>query len=219
MKRIRIWGEFGLFLGVLLMAFALALQSKTELGVAMVVTPAYLLSLRFDSITFGMADYSVQFLLLVALAIITRKLTLKFALAFVTSALYGLSLDLMVFLLKGVMPSTLFERIAYFAVGQLLTGLSVALFFRTNLPLMAYDMFVKELAVHKGWAIGKLKIGYDLTILVVSVALAFVLFGAIRGIHIGTFVTAAVTGVLIIGFGKVLDRFIDFTPKFDIVWK
>lgn len=219
MKRIRIWGEFGLFFGVVILAFAVALQSKAELGVSMLVTPAYLLSLRFDVITFGMADYAVQLLLLVALVIITRKLTVKVALAFVTSALYGLSLDLMVLLLKDMVPSTLFERIAYFTVGLLLTGFSVALFFRTNLPLMAYDMFVKELAVYKGWAIGKLKIGYDLSILLISILVALVLFGAIRGIHVGTFVTAAFTGVLVIAFGKVLDRFVDFTPKYDIVWK
>ena len=218
MRKIRMFAEFAMPLGVPILALGVAMQTKADLGLSMVVSPAYVLSLRFPALSFGAMDYVVQFSLLVLLLAITRKFTMKFLLAFVTSAYYGAMLDLCLRLLAGLNPQNLAVRVVLLALGQCCSALAVALFFRANLPLMAYDMFIKELALFQGWNLDKSKFLYDLTLLGLTVALALVFFGQLKGVGVGTLAIALANGPMIAGIGKILDKGIDFSPKFEIHW-
>ena len=59
--------------GIALLAFGTALMTVANLGLSMVVAPAYLLHLKLSeiwpAITFGRAEYIVQVLLLVGLCV------------------------------------------------------------------------------------------------------------------------------------------------------
>lgn len=64
MKRRTFYTELAYILGLIVLAFSAALMEASDLGVSMIVAPAYLLHLKlsqaFAFFTFGMAEYTLQ---------------------------------------------------------------------------------------------------------------------------------------------------------------
>ena len=60
MKKRKISSEFVYFTGAIILAFATALLTASDLGLSMVIAPAYIVSLKFDFLTFGQAEDIVQ---------------------------------------------------------------------------------------------------------------------------------------------------------------
>lgn len=65
MKRIKNFAELAYVLGLIILALGVALMEKADLGISMVVAPAYLISLKVSFLTFGRAEYTLQAVLLV----------------------------------------------------------------------------------------------------------------------------------------------------------
>ena len=107
--------------GIALLAFGTALMTVANLGLSMVVAPAYLLHLKLSeiwpAITFGRAEYIVQVLLLVGLCVALRKFRPYFLFSFFSAIFYGAILDL--FLLLPFPPLALPGRIAFYLLGIL----------------------------------------------------------------------------------------------------
>lgn len=69
MKKRTFYTELAYILGLIVLAFSAALMEASDLGVSMIVAPAYLLHLKlsqtFAFFTFGMAEYTLQAALLI----------------------------------------------------------------------------------------------------------------------------------------------------------
>ena len=78
MKKRKISSEFVYFTGAIILAFATALLTASDLGLSMVIAPAYIVSLKFDFLTFGQAEYIVQGILFVAFCAVVRKVKLTY---------------------------------------------------------------------------------------------------------------------------------------------
>lgn len=59
-KRIVVSSEITYILAVVLLALAVAILTAADLGISMIVAPAYLLSLKTGVVTFGQAEYIIQ---------------------------------------------------------------------------------------------------------------------------------------------------------------
>ena len=70
--------ELAYVLGIVLVAWGVVLMEKADFGVSMVVAPAYLLyrwlSPAWHFFTFGMAEYCLQAVLLLAMSLLLRRL-------------------------------------------------------------------------------------------------------------------------------------------------
>ena len=73
MKKIKFSRELSYFAGILLLAIGAAMMSKGGYGMSMVVAPAYIIYQKLSAyssiITFGLAEYIVQGILLIVLII------------------------------------------------------------------------------------------------------------------------------------------------------
>ena len=195
-------------------------MEKADFGVSMVVAPAYLLyrwlSPAWSFVTFGMAEYLLQALLLVALGCVLRRFRLSYLFSFVTAVLYGLALD-GAMLLMSLFPQTreIWIRCVYYALGIYITTGGVAFLFHTYFMPEAYELFVKEISRHYGLDLYRFKRYYDYTSMAVSVALSFAFFGLgqFRGIHVGTLVSALLNGPLIALHSRILDGHLDFRDR------
>lgn len=221
-KKIKISSELTYIIAILLLSLAVAMISSTDFGVSMVVAPAYIISQKVSFLSFGQSEYVVQGILFIVFCIIMKKVKLVYFCSFVTGLIYGAVLDLWRLLIPHFNPSVTEPgsfamplRIFYFACGMLLTALSIALFFKTYLYPQVYDFFVKCVSDRFGIDRTKFKIGFDASCLAVSCILTFALFRHLVGIGIGTIIMTCFNGMLIGAFGKVLDRFFIFTPKFE----
>ena len=220
-KKIRIPSEAAYLPTIILIAFSVALTAAADLGVSMIVAPAYILSLKFDFLTFGLAEYIVQGLLFVLFCIIMKRVKLIYFTSFLTGVIYGFILDLwrkyVPFLNPEATPpgsQPMWLRIVFLVAGMTLTSLAVALFFKIYIYPQVYDFFVKGLIEIKKIPTRRIKTGFDTCCLGVALILSYAFFGKLNGIGWGTAVMTVFNGTLIALFERLLDRFFVFEPIF-----
>ncbi len=216
MKKINNFAEMAYVIGIVAVAMGVTLMEKANLGISMVVAPAYLISLKFDFLTFGMAEYTLQAVLLAVTFLILGKFKLSHCFSFVTAVVYGVVLDAFMWLMRNVPAVMLSQRIPMFLLGMLFCSFGISMFFHTYLAPEVYELFVKELSAKFGININRFKIGYDCGSCAVAVIMSLAFFGDIRGVGVGTIVCAVSNGYIIGMFSRLLEKHIDFSPRYAI---
>ena len=220
MKKIPKMNEAAWVLGVLLCTLGIALCTKASFGLSMIAAPPYIIHVKmiqfFPWYTQGTSEYIFQGLLLILICVICQRFRVKYLFSFVTAVVSGLTLDLWFLILGGNAPlSSMPARIVFFIFGELLTTAAIALYFRTSLPLQVYELLVTEVSSKFNIDVNKMKMINDVSYLVLSCALAFILTRSFTGIGIGTVVITLVNAPLITFFGKILDKFFTFDSLFE----
>ncbi|MBQ7289188.1 MAG: hypothetical protein IJW78_05640 [Clostridia bacterium] len=217
--------------GIIFVALGVAVCSKTDLGVSMIAAPAFVvheaISSLWDGFTVGMTEYIIQGIILIVLCVVVRQFKWTYLLAFAASVIYGYTLNFFLWLLGGVSFDAVWLRWVMLIVGDIITAFGVACFFRTYMPLQVYELFVAELSSKFHFNINKTKWAFDMTLLILSISLAFVLFGdagsfdwpsigysSFHSIGLGTLVTTIINSPLIASLGKRIDRFFENSPRF-----
>lgn len=211
------YSELAYFSGIAILAIGTALMARADLGMSMVVVPAYLIHLKMSEFlpwySFGVSEYIFQAFLLVILSVILHRVKKSYIFSFVTAVLYGVVLDLSIRLVSFIPGSdSMPGRILFFTVGMLACSSSVALFFRTYISPESYELFVKEISDKTGYATDRVKTVYDLCSCFLGIALSFAFFGwwHFEGVKIGTVVCAIVNGWLIGKIGILFDKIFIF---------
>ncbi len=231
MKKMEKASEFLWLLGVVFVAFGVAICSKADLGVSMIAAPAFVIyeaiAPLWQGFSVGMTEYVVEGLMLVLLCLVIRRFNWRYLLAFAVAVLYGYILDLFLWLMGGISFDAVWLRWVMLIVGDTVTAFGVACFFRTYMPLQVYELFVSELALRFRLSINKTKWCFDISLLALSLLLAFTLFGdagsfdfstiwhtSFHSIGLGTLVTTAINSPIIAFMGRLVDRFFDRAPAF-----
>ena len=216
------------FLGLFLLAVANAFMSWGDYGMGVVVAPAYLLHLKLSQtwsfVTFGVAEYFTQALVLILTIVILRKFKPTFLFSFGTAILYGLILDAAMVVTsflptaEAVMANGMNEmgfavvRLVVYMAADVVATFGIALMIKTYITQEAYDLIVKELSIKYNWDFGKVKTVYDCTSFAIAILLSFAFFGFghFEGIKLGSVITTFVNGTLIGTWMKLLDKKFEF---------
>lgn len=218
-------------LGIVLVAFGVAICSKANLGVSMIAAPAFVIYEAIAGIwggfSVGMTEYIIQGCILILLCVIIGRFNWRYLLAFAVAVLYGYTLNLFMLILGGISFDAAWLRWVMLIVGDIITALGVACFFRTYMPLQVYELFVSELSARFGFNINRTKWAFDISMLIISILLAFLLFGdadtfnwstigysCFHNIGLGTLVTTAINSPLITLSGKLIDRIFEASARF-----
>lgn len=219
-KRDRIFSnELAYVLALITLAFGTALMEAADFGVSMVVAPAYILHLKISEFlpffSFGMAEYSLQAVLLLITAMVMRRFKLSYLFSFVTAVLYGLTLDGFILLVGLFDAGTLWVRISFYLVGMLFGSIGVSLFFHSYISPEAYELFVKEISARINMDIHKFKTAYDCVSCLLSILLSFAFFGLwhFEGVKLGTVFCALVNGYIIGACTKFFNKHWRFEDK------
>ena len=210
------YSEIAYAIALVLLALGTALMAKSDLGISMVVAPAYILHVKLSQISalfsFGLVELLVQLLVFALLILILRRFRVSYLLCFGTAGLYGLILDLFAWLLSFGEVTFLSLRILLFLLGMLLCAIGISLFFHTYFPPMVYEQLIKSLQTRFRWSLAKSKTIYDLTSCLLAILLSFAFFGFwhFEGIKAGTLFCALFNGWLIGRISAILDRFFVF---------
>ena len=231
MRKVKKANELLWLFGILFVAFGVSICNKADLGVSMIAAPAFVLSQALSELwaglSVGVTEYIIQGVMLVGLCVIVKGFNWRYLLAFAVAVVYGYTLDFFLWLMKDVSFNTIAMRWVMLIVGDVVVGFGVACFFRTYMPLQVYELFVAEIARCFNITIGKVKFGFDMALLAISLVLAFTLFGDVKifdwtkigytsfhSIGLGTLVTAAINSPIINAMGKLVDRFFEPEPRF-----
>ena len=208
--------ELAYVLGLVFVALGVAFMEKPDFGVSMVVAPAYILHLKisetYSFFTFGMAEYTLQAVLLIVMMIVIRRFKISYLFSFVTAVIYGFILDFCMMLVSHVPMDSMALRITYYTLGMVLCAIGIALFFHTYIAPEVYELFVKEVSSKFGVNIHKFKTGYDICSCLIGVLLSFVFFGfgVFKGVKVGTIVCALINGTLIGLCSRFLEQKFEF---------
>lgn len=219
MKKAVFYTEAAYFIGLILLAAGTALTAYGGFGLSMVVAPAYILHLYLSNFlsffSFGVAEYCMQALILLLLALFLRKVKLAYLLSLASAILYGILLD-GAMLLTAHLPENVGLQIAAYVLGALLCCNAIALLFCSYLPPAAYELFVKEISAKRNAPLHRIKTVYDCGSLLLALLLSLALFRDIRGIGIGTVLCAVSYGTIIRLFQTLLHKSFRFTDKFSL---
>ncbi len=216
MKKIKIHAEIAYIMGILMTALGNALLTHADFGLSMVVAPSYIIHAKLSQYlpfySFGMSNYIFQALIILLTAAVMRKFKISYLLSFLTAFLFGLSLDALLIPTSFIPLELMAVRIIVMICGMLCVAIGIALLFNTYLPPESYELFIKELSTKSGIGVGRLKTAYDLSSLILSVILSFVLFGFMHfeGMGIGTVVSALLNGTLIGTAAKLFRKYFVF---------
>lgn len=208
-----LYEEIAYVVGIFFLTLGTALAEKADFGMSMVVAPAYLVHLKVSSLlpwfSFGVAEYSLQACLLIALTVITRKVKKSYFLSFVTAVFYGFVLDIWIKIIGGIEVSSLAGRVVFYILSLLTCSAGVAFLFHTYIAPEAYELIVKEISAKYSWNISKVKTVYDCISCLTGIVLSFIFFGmwVFVGVSYGTIICAICNGFLIGRFSRVIDRF------------
>lgn len=206
--------EAAYFVGLALLALGCSLMTRADFGLSMVVSPAYILHLaverHFFFFSFGMAEYTLQAVLLIALICVLRRFKLSYLFSFATAVFYGFVLDGFLLLVPEISAESYALRALFYCVGLSLTSAGVAVILKTYISPEVYELIIKEVTDRFGFSLSRFKTCYDCVSCAVSIVMSLAFFGRLEGVGLGTVVCAFVNGFLIGAFTKLLDKCFDF---------
>ncbi len=220
MKKIGKINELAWVLGIIFCSLGVCLCTKANFGLSMIAAPPYIIHLKmvqlFPWYSQGTSEYIWQGILLVIMCLIIRRFKFRYLLSFAAAVIFGIAVDAWLRIFGGnAAYENMAVRIIAFLLGESVTALAIAFYFRTDMPLQMYELIVVEIAAKFGLDKNKAKLGNDIIMLALSVILALGLNHSFKGIGVGTIVITAVNAKLIAIFGNVLDRFFTFEPRFE----
>ncbi len=214
--------ELAYILGLIMIALGAAFMEKADFGMSMIVAPAYLLHLKisqtYSFFSFGMAEYTLQAVLLIVMMIVVKRFKLTYLFSFVTAVIYGMILDGCILLISGIQNPTVSLRIVFYVLGMVLGSLGVSLEFHTYISPEVYELFVKEVSDRFDKNIHKVKTVYDIASCALGITFSFCFFGlwVFEGVKWGTIVCAMINGALIGLITKGLEKVFRFKDLFDL---
>lgn len=189
MKRIKIDAIISYIFGLLLLSLGIVLVVKAIYGVTVLRSTAYMLNKKFAEIPFGVFNYIIQGIIFIIMCIAMKSMKLKYFLSFLSTVILGYVIDLFNFLLRNFNLDSHFSRVALYILAMIVIGMEITFFMKSRLPIMPFDLFVKEVSAKYKISIGKFKSVYDISLLVTAISLSFGFFGKLNGIGVGTFIS------------------------------
>lgn len=202
-------GEVVLPIIIVMNSLGVVLMLYSGTGISAISSMTYALSEVLPEISLGTWTYIFQGALVCSLMIMRKKFVPRYLLSFVVGFAFGIMVDVHKEWVQ-FLPTSVPFRMFYFAASYFILCTGVALSNRCKMPIIPTDLFPKELSDITGIKFSKIKISFDLICVMVTVVLTLSFFGGIRGLGIGTIVSALTMGKTVGVIDEWLDRHIEF---------
>ena len=206
------------FVSLFINAFGIVFITKALLGTSPITSVTYVLSLC-TPFTMGQWTIILNLLfLLFELPFMTREYFKEakrmYFLQIPITLFFGFSIDLSMGILSWLNPGHYAIQLASLAVGCVILAAGIALEVKANIALVAGEFFVGAISRRIGKEFGFVKLGFDITLVVLACALSLAFMGTIDGVREGTVIAALVVGPIVHFISpayKILDSWI--SPK------
>lgn len=196
-----------LLAGLAVMAFGVAFSIKASLGTSPISSVPYVVSL-FTSLTVGTATITMHCVFILLQILILRKNYHPIQLMQLPVAFFfGYLTDFGVWAVQGISWDTYWQQWLICLIGILLISVGVSLEVKAGVVVLAGEGVV--LAVCKVLPkvkFGYMKVGFDVTLVVIACILSIVFTGRLQGVREGTVAAALLVGLIAKQLGKLLAR-------------
>lgn len=193
------------FVGLFVLAFGVSVSVKSNLGVSPVSSLAYVLSLIFP-VKMGYFTMGVFIsFILVQFLILRKEFKLISSLQVLCSVLFGYFVNFSNALLVHVeAPSSLAGRLFLAVLSSAVCGLGIFLYVGARVMPLPAEGLTEVVSVKAGKPFAKVKVVFDLTMLLISVLFSLAFLGGIEGIGLGTLLSALLIGKFVGVFSSLL---------------
>lgn len=188
-------------------ALGIAITKKGELGVSPISSVANVMSFQFPQLSLGSWLIIWNCVLILGQILLLRKRFQWIQLLQVPlSFLFGWFTDFGTWMLSFFEPGNYVEQIGLVLAGTIVLGFGVSLAVIANVILNSGEAFVKALSdnIHKEF--GNVKVGFDVSCVILAVLLSFLFFHILVGTREGTVIAALCTGFVVKFFNRLLRK-------------
>ena len=165
-------GEAALVLAVIINSLGVLLMLQSGSGISAISSVPYAFQQVFPKLTLGTWTYLFQGLLICILMIMRKKFVPSYLFSFVVGFAFGEMMDLHELWITRL-PLNIPLRILYFVLSYLIICFGIALSNRCKLPIIPTDLFPREAADITKVPYARIKIGFDVTCLVITACMTF----------------------------------------------
>jgi uncharacterized protein len=192
-------------IGLLLMGMGIALVTTAELGTSAISTVPYVLSMIVP-LSFGQLTFLLSLIFLGIQLILLGKAFPKIQYCqILIGPLFGLCIDLGMFMFSLIKPSIWGMQLVVLLIGCFILAVGVFMQIQADVIINSGEAAVKVISEMIGKDFGLVKIQFDWTLVVIALLLSLIYFQSIKGIGIGTVISAFLVGYFI--------KFLFFTTK------
>ncbi|MCB7514209.1 DUF6198 family protein [bacterium 210917-SL.2.15] len=160
--------------GLAVNSFGIALMTKSALRTSQISSIPYVLSLRFEHVSFGTATFRMNMVFVVLELLLLRKhfhpvQFLQTPLTLIFSVAIGVSMAA----LRWYTPESLLLKTAGLLLGCVILAVGLAIELAPNVIVVPGEGIVRAIAQVRGREFGCVKVYFDLTLVLVALALSF----------------------------------------------
>ena len=184
-------------LGLFIMAIGVALSVKAQLGVSPISCTPYVLSLKY-SLTLG--ELTIIFnalLMLIQILILRKKYKLAQLIQLPMVIIFGYFIDLAMHMFSGFNTSSYLWQALYCILSCVIMAFGIFIIVQTDITYLLGDGLTVVIANILKKDFGKVKIGFDSTMVSIGMISSFFLLHSIQGIREGTLISALSVGYLV----------------------
>lgn len=179
------------------MSLGIALSIHAALGITPISCPPYVLSLGLRP-SVGQFTIAMHVIMVLLQVVLLRKdfpkiQYLQLAMAFI----FGFFIDIAVWLTAWMVPQSYVGQLVLVVVGAGVLAFGISLEVIANVMFIAGEGLTLALSKVLKKPFGHLKIGFDCTLIAISLVFSWILFGEIRGVREGTIISALLVGFFV----------------------
>lgn len=194
-----------LLAGLSIMAFGVAFSIKASLGTSPISSVPYVVSL-FAPLTVGTATIVMHCVFILLQILILRRNYHPIQLMQLPVAVFfGYLTDFGVWAVRGIHCSTYWQQWIVCLIGILLVAAGVSLEVKAGVVVLAGEGVVLAICkVLPKIKFGYMKVGFDVTLVVIACILSFTFTGHLQGVREGTVAAALLVGLIAKQIGRLL---------------
>ena len=195
-----------LLVGLSIMAFGVAFSIKASLGTSPISSVPYVVSL-FTPLTVGTATIIMHCVFILMQILILRKNYHPIQLMQLPVAFFfGYLTDFGVWAVQGISYNAYWQQWILCLIGILLVAIGVSLEVKAGVVVLAGEGVVLAICQVLPVKFGYMKVGFDVTLVVIACVLSLVFAHQLQGVREGTVAAAIMVGLIAKQLGKLLNR-------------
>ena len=183
--------------GILINSFGIAVITRAALGTSPISSTPYVLSLRFQP-SLGQFTFAMNTLFILMQAVLLRR---EFkpvqCLQILVNVVFSVFIDISMSLLSWLQTDSLAVQVPVLVLGCAVLAFGISIEVAPDVLVVPGEGIVKAIARVSHKKFGTVKVAFDVTLTSAALLLSFLFFHRLRGLGIGTIISAVIVGKLV----------------------
>lgn len=195
------WRYLMFVCGLYFLSAGVVLIVRSALGTTPISSVNYVMSLH-SPLSLGMCTFLINMLLIVGQFWLIRERrsrqdTVEILLQIPFSFLFAAFIDLNMALTRGLVPANYAMSLLLLLVGCVVQAVGVVLEIKPRVAMMSAEAFVKYASERYNMEFGKVKVRFDIALVLMAVILSLIFTRYVEGVREGSVIAACMTGYIV----------------------